>query len=57
MIQCPIIRKEIEEEECKQVIIHAYNESKDKKVPVANKFKRIVGWKAICLHCKNHIKE
>lgn len=51
MVDCPIIRQEVDEEECRQVAIESY---KDGKNIIAKKFKRIIGWKYICKQCKHH---
>ncbi|BBF43807.1 hypothetical protein lbkm_2495 [Lachnospiraceae bacterium KM106-2] len=53
---CPIIRKEIEEDECTVVTKESYHECKDKQADIPNKFKRIAGWRAICKQCKKHKK-
>ena len=53
---CPIIRMEISESECHNVAEESYKGGKDKQAKVSNKFKRIIGWKAICKQCKHHEK-
>lgn len=54
MHKCIIISNEIEEEECENIINEAYKEKNGKELP--KKFKRIIGWKAICKECKYHKK-
>lgn len=54
---CPIVRKEIDDKECEITVSESYSECKDKKAAVPNKFKRIVGWRAICQQCKHHNKK
>lgn len=53
MIICPIINKEISEDECCATKVEAKKSSKEKLL-VQKKFKRIVGWNYICCNCKNH---
>ncbi|MFU0828184.1 MAG: DUF3795 domain-containing protein [Lachnoclostridium sp.] len=53
MIQCPIIRDSISEEECACVKKEALKESKEKP-KLHNKFRKVIGWKAICKSCKNN---
>jgi hypothetical protein len=53
MIECPIIRQEIEEEECDITRKESYKEGKDKPI-LHSKFRKVIGWKAICKSCKNH---
>lgn len=53
MIECPIIRQEIEEDECVIASREAYKEGKEKPI-LHSKFRKVIGWKAICKSCKNH---
>lgn len=53
MVQCPIVRQEIDEDECQIAMNESYKEGKDKPI-LHNKFRKISGWKAICKNCKNH---
>lgn len=55
-MKCPIVRKEIELDDCKQVTMESYKEGKDKQADIPNKFKRITGWRAICQQCTHHKK-
>lgn len=55
MIECPILRDNIDEEECAHVREESLKTGKEKpKLP--NKFRKIIGWKAICKSCKNNKK-
>lgn len=54
MLVCPIVNKEIEEEECNLVCSEAIKEGKSNQTQVAKRFKRIICWKAICKSCKHH---
>ncbi len=54
MFDCPIIRENIEEEECACIRREAVKEGKGGQAAVPKKYKRIVGWKAICRACKHH---
>ncbi|MBO5197159.1 MAG: hypothetical protein J6B85_01370 [Lachnospiraceae bacterium] len=56
MVQCPIIREEIDEAECACIQSEAVKDGKGGQAAVAKKYKRIVGWKAICKTCKYHNK-
>jgi hypothetical protein len=53
---CPIIRKDITEEECLHVSSESHRDVKDKQAKISNRYKRIIGWKAICKQCKEHKK-
>ena len=50
-VKCLIIHKEIPLEECRVTCLEAYKAKPDR---LQKKFKRIVGWKAICKSCPNH---
>lgn len=50
-VKCLIIHKEIPLEECRETCLEAYKAKPDR---LQKKFKRIVGWKAICKSCPNH---
>ena len=51
---CPIVRKEISDEDCTAVTEQSYLSDKTKKALMPTKFKRILGWKTICKECKFH---
>ncbi len=53
MTECPIVRGEIETAECTAVTKEAVKTGKEKPV-LHSKFRKVVGWKAICKSCKNH---
>ena len=54
MLDCPIIRENIEEEECACIRGEAVKEGKGGQAAVPKKYKRIVGWKAICRTCRHN---
>ena len=54
MNNCPILREDIEDEECAQVCGEAKKEGKNNQAVLPKKFKRITCWKAICRTCKYH---
>lgn len=57
MFDCPIIREEIDQQECEGIRAEAVKEGKGGQAAVPKKYKRIVGWKAICKTCKYHDAE
>ena len=52
MPKCFAVESEITEEECKLACEESYKEKNGKELP--KRFKRIIGWKAICKNCKYH---
>lgn len=54
MLDCPIIRENIEEEECACIRREAGKEGKSGQAAIPKKYKRIVGWRAICRICKHY---
>lgn len=56
-MDCPIIREEIDSEECSVIRAEAGREGKGGQADVPKKYKRIVGWKAICRTCKHYPAE
>jgi len=55
MVECPIIRQEIDEAECATVCKESYKEGKE-KVILHSKFRKVNFWKAVCKSCKSHKK-
>ncbi len=51
MVNCPIIHKEIEEDECEASVYNVNTGEKDDQV--LRKIKRTIGWKFICRNCKH----
>ena len=54
-MECPIVREDIDENECLAVRKEAVKTTKEKPV-LHSKYRKVVGWKAICKSCKNHKK-
>ena len=53
-MKCFILNEEITAKECACIQAQCYKKKSDKELP--KKVKRVVGWSAICLACKNHNK-